>query len=201
VDGAYRARVKGTYATLPPGYPWVFIPWWAIVMVLVEIQIGFPSAAGVLFLAAGISSSIANIYILANAKPRAFAADTEGIQLGVRRAESWQDRRKRTVIPWDQVLQIRISPSGAGSTAEILLAASAPLPRSRVLPLPVTFALAIVPTTVFLGRPAMLIPLTDPPRYRVPLYQVKTADLVSALRSVAPASVPIIEAAASYSSQ
>jgi hypothetical protein len=114
--GTYSAVVKGSYGTLPRGFPWIFLLWYAGMAAAYGFGagFGFTSPASVAAFAAFTVGAILVTYIVGNAKPRAFAADAEGIWLGVRRKEPWQDRRKRAHIPWAQIQEIRISPTPAG---------------------------------------------------------------------------------------
>lgn len=198
---SYTARVKGSSAILPRGYPWVFLVGYGITAAVLAIENWLLGPLKMVFVALFAANAIFWFYYFRNIKTKAFAADAKGIRLGLRRTEQWRDRRSHIVIPWDQVQEIRISPTAAGSTADIVLAPSAPVLRSKAPPPPVAFVLEFVPPFAFLARPAMLKPLADPPRYHVPLYRVTTADLVPALRQLAPASVPVTEVGSSYASQ
>jgi hypothetical protein len=201
---SYTARVKGTYGIFPRGYRWINLAWETIavaVVVIVGITAGFPSSGIVTVLVVGVVSAIYMFYFFSHITPRAFAADSEGIRLGITPTRSRLHRGRYVVITWDQIAQITVAATSAGSTADVVLTPSARVLQAKALPAPVEFALKVTPPFGYLVRPAMLKPLANPPRYHVPLYRVTTADLVSALRSFAPASVSIDEVASSYSSR
>jgi hypothetical protein len=192
VTGSYTARVKGSDGIFPRGYVSVYLAWQAIAMVAVTIVAvvgGYPLPAIATALAIGVASAIYMVYHFISFAPKAFAADAQGLRLGLPPTKSGQYRGRNIVIPWNQVLQITVSATAAGSTADIMLATSAPVFRASAQPPMLERALKLTPLSGFLGRPPMLTPLTDPLRYRVPLYRVTTADLVSGLRSLAPDSV------------
>jgi hypothetical protein len=201
--GTYSAVVKGSYGTLPRGFPWIFLLWYAGMAAAYGFGagFGFTSPASVAAFAAFTVGAILVTYIVGNAKPRAFAADAEGIWLGVRRKEPWQDRRKRAHIPWAQIQEIRISPTPAGSAVDIVLSALSPHSRPRVRPAAAACALALMPTSTYLQRPAILEPLTDPLRYHAPLFGLGSSEAAAALRALAPDSVPVTETSAPSSAR
>lgn len=138
-----------------------------------------------------VVAGTAVIYLAQQRKAAAFTADALGIWLGIKWKEPWRDRRKRAHIPWSQIQEIRISPSPAGSAVDIVLSGLAPQPT--VMPVAAAWLLALLPTSTFLQRPAILEPLADPVRYHAPLFGARTSEVAQALRALAPASVPVTE--------
>lgn len=187
------AKVKGTSAVLPRGYPWVLGGWYAIMGVILASVTGFPSPSSAALVAVLLVGGLYLMNLLRNAKHNAFAADADGIRLGVRQVTPKRAQRLCTQIPWSQIQEIRVFPAAEGSTVDIVLAASAPVPRSPAMPAPVTIALAALPFSYLLQRPALLHPLTSPSRYRVPLFRTSATEIAASLRSLAPASVPLAE--------
>lgn len=193
--GTYRAVVKGAYGVLPRGFPWILLVWYAVMAAIFGLEAGSTPTFRVVGPAVLVAAGIATIYLVQQRKAAAFLADAQGIWLGVRWKEPWRDRRKRAHIPWPQIQEIRISPAPAGSAVDIVLSGLAPHPT--VKPAATAWALALLPTSTFLQRPAILEPLADPVRYHAPLFGVGSSEVAAALRTLAPASVPVTETSSS----
>jgi hypothetical protein len=58
---------------------------------------------------------------------------------------------------------------------------------------PLAIAIAAVTGMLVLKTPPLLYPLTNPARYRVPLFRADTTELALSLRSLVPGTVPIVE--------
>lgn len=195
--GTYRAVVKGTYGVLPRGFPWIFLVWYAVMAVIYGLEIGLTSPAGGAVVAVFVVAAAGVTYWTSQRKHQAFAADAQGIWLGVRRAKPAEDRRKRTQIPWSSMLEIRVSPIQAGSAVDIVLSglAARPAPAMRAIgPL----MLVVFPPYFYWQRPAILEPLADPVRYHAPLFGAGPSEVAAALRALAPASVPVTETSSSF---
>jgi hypothetical protein len=193
VPGTYRAVVKGSYGVLPRGFPWMFAFWYAIMAAVYGLEAGSGPMFWVVMPAVFVVAGTVVIYLVQQRKAVAFTADATGIWLGVQWKEPWRDRRKRAHIPWSQIQEIRISPSPAGSAVEIVLSGLAPQPT--VTPVAVAWLQALLPTSTFLQRPAILEPRADPVRYHAPLFGAGSSDVAEALRALAPASIPVTETA------
>jgi hypothetical protein len=191
MPGTYVAVVKGSYGWLPRGFPWIFLFWYAIMAAVYGLAAGSGPFFSVLAPAVFVITGIAVIYVVQQRKAAAFVADAQGIWLGVQWKESWRDRRKRAHIPWPQIQEVRIAPAGAGSAVDIVLTDLAPQPT--VMPAAAAWLLALLPTSTFLQRPAILEPLTNPVRYHAPLFAVGPSEVAAALRALAPASVAVTE--------
>jgi hypothetical protein len=184
---SYVARVKGTYGTLPRGYPWVFIVWYAITGTLfatVEVHSWYGIAGGVLIFAGGLCT----VALVRNAKTPSFSAHPGGIRLG--------DQRHRIQIPWQEIQEIRVSPAADGALAEVVLMPSTPLTRRR-LPPAAEVLLSVVPGSQLFLRPPLLDPVTDPAGYRAPLWRTTPDEVAKGLRALAPDSVAIVTAMSS----
>jgi len=127
VANSYAARVKGTCGTLPRGYPWVMLVYYAIVGVLFAtfmVHSWFGTVGGIVIFAAGA----ATVRMFRNVKAAAFSARPEGIRLGV--------GRHRVQILWQEIQEIRISPAADGRwrTSSCYRQPPSPLPASRRQP-------------------------------------------------------------------
>jgi hypothetical protein len=143
--------------------------------------------------AAFLLGGLAAIYTIRNVAHQAFAADTDGIRLGVRLRDPKRADRMCKYIPWAEIQQVRIAPAHAGSAVDIVLASSASVPRTRQVPVPVLIAMTLLPLSYRLLTPHLLCPLTDPLRYTAPLYRAAPTEVAAALRALAPASVRVVD--------
>lgn len=178
---SYAAQVKGTYGLMPRGYPWVMLVWYAILGVLFAtfmVHSLFGIAGGIVIFASGA----AMVWIFQHATPRAFTADPEGIGLGI--------GRHGIQIPWQEIQEIRLSPAARGALADVVLLPSAPDAPPRLPPI-AQVLLSVVPGSNRFLKPPLVIPLTDPIRYRAPLWRTTAEEVAEGLRPVAPDSVPI----------
>lgn len=191
MPGTYRAVVKGSYGVLPRGFPWIFAFWYAAMAAVFGLEAGSGPMFWVVLPAVFVLTGTALIYRVQQRKAAAFTADAMGIWLGVQWKEPRRDRRKRAHIPWSQIQEIRISPSPAGSAVDIVLSGLAPQPR--VKPAAAAWLQALLPTSTFLQRPAILEPLADPVRYHAPLFGARSSEVAQALRALAPATVTVTE--------
>jgi hypothetical protein len=108
-----------------------------------------------------------------------FEASSSGIRLG--RSEKVRE------LPWNEIQQVRTSAVKRGVLLEVMLSPSVPVAYrglSRQLGDLAFFSLPVV--GVRLCTPALLVPLPDPPRYRVPLIRVTAQELSDAFAGLAP---------------
>jgi hypothetical protein len=145
------------------------------------------------FAAAFLLAGLATIYTMRIAAHQAFAADTGGIRLGVMDRDAKRAERMCQYIPWAEIQKVSIAPAHAGSTVDIVLAPSAPAPRTRQVPVAVLIAMTLLPLSYRLLTPQLLCPRTDPLRYTAPLYRAAPTEVAAALRTLAPASMPVAE--------
>jgi hypothetical protein len=184
VEASYSGLVRGPSAVYPRGGIWMFSIWYAA-MYVVLLFAASPSAAFAVVAFALFAGAAATItWLLSRASYRSLQADARGIRLG--------PPAKAREVPWAEVRQLRISADKDGALLEVLLDQSAEVPRRGLARKIGELAYFSLP---FVGArnctPEILIPLPDPPRYRVPLASVTPEALRSALAALAPDTVPI----------
>jgi hypothetical protein len=140
-----------------------------------------------------VLAGLAAIYTMRNAIHQAFVADADGIRLGVRLRDPKRADRRCRYIPWAEIQEVRVAPTHAGATVDIVLAPSASAPRTRQVPVPVLIAMTLLPLSYRLLTPQLLCPRTDPLRYTAPLHRAAAIEVAATLRSLAPASVSVAE--------
>ena len=183
VADIYTARVKGTHGTLPRGYPWVMLVYYAI-MGAVFGAFAFDSPlVGAVRGAVMFACGVFTVLIFRNLKSPAFSARPEGIQLG--------GQRHRMQIPWDEICEVRISPATNGALADVVMLPSVPVAWPRFPPA-AEVMLSLVPFSYLFLAPPMLAPLTDPVRYRAPLWGTTADEVAAGLRPLAPESTRIV---------
>ena len=189
----YVAVVRGPDAVLPRGYLWVVAAGAVAVSVVVPILSQHSPIYAAAMAAAFLLAGLAAIYTMRNAAHQAFAADTDGIRLGVRVSDPKRADRMCKYIPWAEIQQVSIAPAHAGSTVDIVLAPSASAPRTRQVPVPVLIAMTLLPLSYRLLTPQLLCPRADPLRYIATLFRAAPTEVAAALRTLAPASVPVAD--------
>jgi hypothetical protein len=189
VANSYAAKVKGTAGILPRGYPWVMLVrsaiLLAIIVTLYVLSFGFTVASWMVILVAAVAavSVLLSVLRLRSAKPAVFRVRPEGIRLG--------GARHVVRLSWQEVQEIRISPTADGALTDILLRPSARFAPPRFSPT-AEVLLSAVPRSYRFLKPPLLTPLTDPIRYSVPLWGTTAAEVAEGLQSLAPDSVPIL---------
>ena len=189
----YVTVVRGPGAVLPRGYPWVVVVSAVTSSVVGSILLRHSPVSAAVIAAASLLGGVAAIYTMRNAAHQAFTADTDGIRLGVTLRDPKRADRMCRYIAWAEIQQVRIAPARVGSTVDIVLAQSASVLRTRQVPVPVLIAMTLLPLSYRLLTPQLLCPLTDPLRYTAPLYRAAPTEVAAALRTLAPASVPVSE--------
>jgi hypothetical protein len=182
VANSYAARVKGTYGTMPRGYPWVILVHYAAIGALFAtfmVHGWYGTVGGIVIFVGGAVA----VRALRNLKTAAFRAHPEGIRLG--------GGRHCVQVPWQEIQEIRISPATDGALADIVLLPSAPAAPARFPPT-AEVLLSLVPGLNLFLKPPLLAPLTGPVRYCAPLWGTTADEVAERLRPLAPDSVPIV---------
>lgn len=195
-DGLY-VPVIGPSAILPRGYLWLAPIWYLGIAAALALTpwppMWFRGAA-----AAGLLGSlIVFVLVLSSITTHAFAANAEGIDLGLPMFTKRRGRRRRDVrhLPWRQIERIRIARRPYGARVEMILSQDASIalrgyrhgPARRA----VRWILLMIPFW-YLTRPtALTSPLDGPPRYEAHVRGITVDELRHRLRAFAPPDVAI----------
>ncbi len=197
MQDSLSAPVIGPSAILPRGFLWQTPIWYLLVAGVLAIS-RWPPVWFRLTAAAGLLGAMIVFLLAVNAiTTRAFAADQDGVDLGLPVRSRRRGRRRRHVkhLPWQQVERIRLAPKPYGARVELILGSNASLalrgfkhsPLRRAL----RWLLLMIPFWYMLRPTALTSPLDGPPRYRVSLRGVTVDELRLRFRAVAPPEVAI----------
>jgi hypothetical protein len=195
-DGLY-IPVIGPSAILPRGYLWLAPIWYVAIAAALAIT-PWPPIWFRLAAAAGLLGALLVFVLVVNSiTTRAFAANAEGIDLGLPSFSKRRGRRRRDVkhLPWHQIERIRIAQRPYGARVEMILSQDASLalrgfrhgPARRA----VRWVLLLIPFWYLLRPTALTSPLDGPPRYQANVRGITVDDLRHHLRAFAPPDVAI----------
>lgn len=195
MQGRYTALVRGAGPVLPRGFLWLIPAWYAAIAALVVLSRRTPAwytpAALLGLLVAAVSLAV----VLATMRNNAFAADDQGIWLGLRGGATRRGRRGRRIrqVPWDHIDQVQIRPHSYGAQVDILLRPAAHIGhRPKALAeVARTILLLVLPAACIGCSPGLLSPRWSMPLYRVRLYDAEPRELRQALAARAPGTVTI----------
>ena len=189
--------VRGPASRYPRGFLWLIPAWFiilsAVVMALVThangrmpLWLGLPEIGGLAL------AAITMFCVLATVRHYAFRADIHGVVLGVA-TQRKRPKLRQVYLPWPDIAQVRMVRRRYGLLLEISLAPSAPVahrpgPGRQAL---VLLGALILPFGFGRGTPALTMPRSKPPRYRVKICDVSPAELKEALAVVQPAGPPV----------
>jgi hypothetical protein len=189
--------VRGPASRYPRGFLWLIPAWFiivgAVVMALVShangrmpLWLGLPEIGGLAL------AAITMFCVLATVRQYAFRADTHGIVLGVATRRK-RPKLRQVYLPWPDIAQVRLVRRRYGVLLEISLAPSAPVAHRQGLGRQALVLLGalVMPFGFGRGTPALTMPRSNPPRYRVKICDVSPADLKHALAAVQPAGPPV----------
>ena len=134
------------------------------------------------------------IAVLTTVRSNAFVADGSGVWLGLRggaRRRFGRRRREYAYLPWTDVWQIRIAARFYGARLDIVLPAGSIGRRHPVRKFIAAAVTLVLPVSYLFRSPGLLLPRHDPPRYRIPLYDVTPEELRLALAPLVPPTVAI----------
>lgn len=197
MENRCTALVRGPSPVFPRGWIAVITLWCAVIGAGVDHFGHLPAWYGRVALGGLLVAALTLIVVLATMRNNAFAADEDGISLGLRggaRRRVGRFRRRTRQLPWAEIQQISIAPRLYGARLEIVLSPAAHIVHRPGTPRRIVVGLAtlILPLCYLLRAPGLLAPRFDPPRYRIPLCEVGADPLRSALTALAaPAGVPV----------
>jgi len=191
------ALVRGPSPVVPRDFLWVVPLWYGCAAVAISLFGRLPSwylpaALGTLLLAA-----LVQLTVLLTMRDNAFAADANGITLGLRGGARRRlgRRRRQLFLPWGQIRELYVARRHYGTRLVIIMNPDAPAARPPNLAASiVATAVALVLPVAYLVRcPGLLRARRDPPRYSVPLQEIGVQPLHGALAELAgPAGVPVL---------
>jgi hypothetical protein len=192
LDDTVICLVRGPASRYPRGFIWLIPAWFAILSAAV-LAVGTNASGslplwlalteiGGLAIAAGTA-----LAVLVTVRQPAFRADNAGICLGVSTSRS-HPKLRQVQLAWPEIAQLRMVPRRYGVLLEISLGPAARivhragLGRQAVLVL----GMLVMPFAFGRGRPGLTNPRMDPPRYRLKICAMNSAELRLALDTVRP---------------
>jgi hypothetical protein len=189
--------VRGPASRYPRGFLWLIPAWFIILSAVamavlthasgrVPLWLGLPEIGGLAL------AAITMFCVLVTVRHYAFRADSHGIVLGVATSRK-RPKLRQVYVPWADIAQIRMLRRRYGLLLDISLGPSAPIAHRQGLAeqfLTLLGAL-VMPFGFGRGRPALTMPRSNPPRYRVKICDVSPAELRQALAAVQPAGAPV----------
>jgi hypothetical protein len=191
------APVIGPSAILPRGYLWLAPIWYLAAAAALALShwppVWFRLAAG----AGLLGAMIVFVLAVSAVTTRAFAADRNGVALGLPATSRRRGRRRREVryLPWQYIERVRVAPKAYGSRVELILDPNASLAlrgfRHGPLRRAWRWILLVIPFWYLLRPTALTSPLNGPPRYQANVRGLSVDELRHMLRAVAPPDVAI----------
>jgi hypothetical protein len=150
------------------------------------LWLGLPEIGGLAL------AAITSFCVLATARQYAFRADTHGIVLGIS-TKRRRPKLRQIYLPWEDIAQVRMIRRRYGLLLELTLGPSAPVAHRQGLGRQALVLLGalVMPFGFGRGTPALTMPRSHPPRYRVKICDVSPAELKQALVVVTPAGPPV----------
>jgi hypothetical protein len=166
--------------------------WYAAVATLLVLKGQLPIWYTAIAVSALALATLILAGVLATRRQNAFVADENGIWLGA--LPRWRrSRRRRVLVPWSQIGQLRIADRHYGARLEVVLGPAASIIHRHRIVSGIFFAgVTVIIPPRWIGRPpALLSPRGKPPRYVVPLCDT-AAELGAALAEFAPPTVQVM---------
>jgi hypothetical protein len=192
MENTVTCLVRGPGTRYPRGFIWL-IPAWFVILSLAALAVGrrasgrLPFWFGLTEIGGLALATVTAICVLATVRHAAFRADQNGIRLGLS-SRRRQPKLRQVQLAWPEIAQLRIVPRHYGALLEITLG-----PAARIVHRPglgrqamMLVGMLIMPFAFGRGSPALTCPRMDPPRYRVKICDISSADLLLALDTVKP---------------
>ncbi|MGD0374215.1 MAG: hypothetical protein ABSB01_06495 [Streptosporangiaceae bacterium] len=195
MENKYSGLVTGPAAMFPRGYLLLIPVWYAVVAGLLVVKGRLPFWYTAIALGALLLAMLILAGVLATMRQKAFFVDVNGVWLG--KVVRWKrSRRRRVLVPWSQIGQLRIASRHYGAQLEVVLGPAASIIHRHRLVSGIFFAgVTVIIPPRWIGRPpALLSARAKPLRYVVPLYATAEG-LGSALAAIAPPTVQVTVAA------
>lgn len=189
--------VRGPASRYPRGFLWLIPAWFIILSAAVTAVVDRAGGRLPLWLAlpeiGGLALAATTAFcVLVTVRHYAFRADSHGIVLGVSTTRK-HPKLRQLYLPWSEIAQLRLVRRRYGLLLDISVrpsAAIAPRPgparQARTL-----LGALFMPFVFGRGTPALTMPVSSPPRYRLRICGVSPAELKQALAAVQPAGPPV----------
>jgi hypothetical protein len=191
------APVVGPSTIFPRGYLWLAPFWYAVALALLAAARWLPSYFRITAAAGLLLAMLTFVCVLSLISARAFAADQNGVWLGLPTSTKRRGSRRREVkyLPWQQLEKVRIARRLGGARVEFILSPDASLALRGYDPNPlwkfVRGVLLIIPFAYVLQSTGVTTPRGRPARYQVRLRDVTIDELRQQFRTLAPANVTV----------
>ena len=189
--------VRGPASRYPRGFLWLIPAWFIILSAVAMAVVTHASGRTPLWLGlpeiGGLALAAITIFcVLITVRHYAFRADSHGIVLGVATSRK-RPKLRQVFVPWTDIAQIRMLERHYGLLLDITLGPSAPIahrqgPDEQFLTL---LGALVMPFGFGRGTPALTMPRSNPPRYRVKICDVSPPELRQALAAVQPTGTPV----------
>ncbi len=190
--------VAGPSAIFPRGFLWQVPVWYAAAALLLAYARQLPGWFRLAAAAGLLGAVITLLATLAALRVRAFAADADGVRLGLPASTRRRGRRRREArhLPWQHIERVRIAQRRGGVRLEFVVSPTAPVMTRGFAHGPLSRArrwlLLLIPFWYLLRPTALVTPLHGPsPTYRLTVRGVTLDEVRQALRSLAPREVPV----------
>ena len=197
MDDTVKCLVRGPASRYPRGFLWLIPAWFIIVSAAVLAVVSHTSGRMPLWLGlpeiGGLAlAAITMFFVLATVRHYAFRADSHGIVLGVATSRK-RPKLRQIYLPWQEVAQVRMVRRRYGLLLDITLGPSAQVAHRQGFGRQALLLLGalVMPFGFGRGRPALTMPRSNPPRYRVKICAWSPTELRQALAVVQPAGLPV----------
>lgn len=193
MENRYIALVRGSSAIFPRGYLWLIPVWYAVAAAAMEIKGQMPSWYCDFALGALLLATLTLVAVLSTLRSNAFLADESGIWLGLRAGARRRGRRRRQnrLLPWPEVMRIRIASRRYGARLEIFLPDGTDSGRGHAAWRAVAAVVTLLIPLAYLFRMPGILRARSGLRYRIPLYDVTPEQLRLGLAPMVPPGVAI----------